>query len=158
MTRQVFDGSEFNPNADEELSRLPDGQPFALINLLLYKEKAEYPPGTVTEDLTGKEAYERYSELCVPFVNKVGGVPMWRGTLGLNLIGPEDEQWDEILIMQYPSRSAFQQMIADPGYQETLVHRTAAVKDSRLYGATSPEAIGPMKWKVFNLAQKLRGH
>ena len=100
-----------------------------MINLLLYKEWAEYPPNTVTEKLTGKQAYEYYSELSIPFVNKVGGVPMWRGTFGINMIGPHDERWDEILIMQYPTRSTFQSMLNDPGYQEIVFHRTAAVKD-----------------------------
>ena len=65
---------------------------------------------------------------------------------------------DEVLIMQYPARSAFQGMLADPEYQAILFHRTAAVKDSRHYGATSPQSIGPMKWRLFNLSQKLRGH
>ena len=146
-----------NPGTMAELSKVPDGQPFALINLLLYKEWADYPPGTVTEKLTGKQAYERYSELSIPIVKKVAGVPMWRGTLGINLIGPTDERWDEILIMQYPTRSAFQSMLADPEYLAIVFHRTAAVQDSRLYGATSPQSIGPMKWKIFNLSQRLRG-
>ncbi|WP_291994044.1 DUF1330 domain-containing protein [Candidatus Accumulibacter sp. ACC003] len=157
MAKQVFDGDDLNAGAMAELAALPDGQPFALINLLLYKEWAEYPPGTVSEKLTGKQAYERYTELVVPLVNEVGGVPMWRGSLAVNLIGPDDERWDEVLIMQYPSRGAFQRMLANPDYQATVLHRTAAVSDSRLYGATSPEAIGPMKWKLFNLTRKLRG-
>ena len=157
MAELVFEGSELNPRAIDELSKVPDGQPFAIINLLLYKEWASYSPETVTEKLTGKQAYERYSELSVPFVNKVGGVPMWRGTFSINLIGPESEVWDEILIMQYPARSAFQQMLDDPEYKEIVFHRTAAVKDSRLYSATSPQSIGPTKWKIFNLSQRLRG-
>ena len=157
MTKTVYDSSDLNPGAMDGLSKVPDGQAFAVINLLLYKEWADYPEGTVSEKLTGQQAYERYSELSIPLVNKVGGVPMWRGTLGVNLIGPEDEDWDEILIMQYPARSAFEQMLADPGYLAIVFHRTAAVKDSRLYGATSPESIGPMKWKIFNLSQRLRG-
>ena len=158
MTETVFVGDELNTGALDELSRLPDGQPFALINLLLYREWADYPPGTVTEKLTGKQAYERYSELSIPYVNEVGGIPMWRAVLSANLIGPEDERWDEILIMQYPSRSAFQRMLSNPDYSAIVFHRTAAVRDSRLYGATSPESIGPMKWKMFNLSRKLHGH
>lgn len=82
---------------------------------------------------------------------------MWRGNFGLVLIGPDEARWDEILIMQYPARSAFESMLADPDYQAIVFHRTAAIKDSRLFGATSPEAIGPMKWKIFNISQKLRG-
>ncbi len=140
-----------NPGAMDELSQIPDGQAFAVINLLLYKEWAEFPEGTITEKLTGQQAYERYSELSIPFVNKVGGVPMWRGSFGVILIGPEDARWDEILIMHYPMRSAFERMLADPEYQAIVFHRTAAVKDSRLFGATSPESIGPMKWKIFKI-------
>ena len=156
MARQIYAGEDMNPGAMDELSRIPDGQPFALINLLLYKEWAEYPEGTTTGKLTGQQAYERYSELTLPFMNKVGGVPMWRGRFGLVLIGPEDASWDEILIVQYPMRSAFQRMVTDPEYQAIVFHRTAAVKDSRLFGATSPQSIGPIKWKMFNLSQKLR--
>lgn len=155
MSKQQFVGGDLNPGAMEQLSALPDGQPFAVINLLLYKEWADYPPGTVTEKLSGKQAYERYSELSIPFVNEVGGVPMWRGALAANLIGPDDEHWNEVLIMQYPSRSAFQRMLTNQAYQAIVFHRTAAVQDSRLYGATSPESIGPMKWKLFNLSRML---
>ena len=155
MAKQMYVGEDFNPGALEELSKIPDGQPFAVINLNVYKEWADYPEGTVTEKLTGQQAYERYAELSIPFVNKVGGVPMWRGNFGLVLIGPDEARWDEILI-QYPARSAFERMLADPDYQAIVFHRTAAIKDSRLFGATSPEAIGPMKWKIFNLSQKLR--
>lgn len=157
MTKQTYSDSDFNPSAEAALDELPDKQPMAIINLLLFKEWAEYPLGTVEERLSGQEAYERYSELSIPFVNEVGGVPMWRGMVGANLIGPEDEQWDEVLIMQYPSRSAFQKMIANSDYQKIVFHRTAAVRDSRLYAATSPESIGPMKWKIFNLSRRLQG-
>ena len=156
MAKQFYVGEEMNSGAMEELSKVPDGHPFAIINLLLYKDWAEYPEGTVTEKLSGQQAYERYSELSIPFVNKVGGVPMWRGTFGVNLIGPDDEEWDEVLIMQYPKRSAFEEMLADPDYKAILYHRTAAVKDSRLYAATSPQSIGPLKWKLFNLSQKFK--
>lgn len=158
MNKKFYVGETMNPVAMDELSKIPDGQAFALVNLLLYKEWAHYPPGTVTEKLTGQQAYERYSELSVPFVNEVGGVPMWRGAFGVNLIGPEDERWDEILIMQYPTRSAFERMLGNPEYTKILFHRTAAVKDSRLYGAISPQSIGPLKWNILNLSQRFRSH
>lgn len=151
-----FVGADLNAGAAVELASIPEGQPFALINLLRYKDWADYAPGTVTQKCTGREAYERYTELSIPFIDKVGGVPMWRGHLAANLIGPESERWDEVLIMQYPDRRAFEEMLADPGYQATLFHRTAAVRDSRLFGATEPQSIGPFRWKLFKLSQKIR--
>ncbi|WP_068115318.1 DUF1330 domain-containing protein [Tropicimonas marinistellae] len=155
MERQEFVGEEFNADAREALAAIPDDQPFGVINLLRYKTWAEYPPGVVSERLTGQQAYEKYAELSIPFVNKVGGVPMWRGDFAVTLIGPEPVPWDEIVIMQYPARSAFETMLDDPEYRKTLVHRTAAVRDSRLVGATSAQGIGPMKWKLFNLTRRL---
>ncbi|MGR8932778.1 MAG: hypothetical protein ACU837_00125 [Gammaproteobacteria bacterium] len=68
MTKPVFDTDDLNPRAQDELSGIPDGQALAVMNLLLYKAWADYPPGTVAEKLTGRQAYERYSELSIPFV------------------------------------------------------------------------------------------
>ena len=124
---KTYTGNEMNAGAVEALAKIPDGEPFALINLLRYKEWAEYPPGTESEKVTGRQAYERYSELSMPLVNEVGGVPMWRGDSSVNLIGPEDENWDEVLILQYPSRSAFEQMFGSPEFQAIVFHRTAAI-------------------------------
>lgn len=155
MAEHKYIGEDLNPGAMEVLSGIPEGQPVAIINLIKYKEWADYPSGTVSDRLTGKDAYNRYSELSLPFLNKVGGVPVWRGDFAANLIGPEDESWDEIIIVQYPDRSAFQQMMVDKGYLNIVFHRTAAVKDSRLYCSTSPQSIGAFKWKIFNLAKKL---
>lgn len=48
------------------------------------------------------------------------------------LIAPAGEQWDELLLVRYPSKEAFLSMIGDPEYQAATVHRTAALADSRL--------------------------
>ena len=48
------------------------------------------------------------------------------------LIGPEDEKWDLCFIAEYPSAAAFVEMVKDPDYQKAVVHRQAAVVDSRL--------------------------
>jgi uncharacterized protein (DUF1330 family) len=47
--------------------------------------------------------------------------------------GPQDaEQWDLAFVVEYPSASAFMEMLRDPEYREFVKHRTAAVADSRL--------------------------
>jgi hypothetical protein len=40
--------------------------------------------------------------------------------------------WDHCFIAEYPSVSAFVEMIRDPVYREAVKHRQAAVADSRL--------------------------
>jgi uncharacterized protein (DUF1330 family) len=54
------------------------------------------------------------------------------GGFELMLIGPSEERWDHCFIAEYPSVSAFVEMIRDPVYREAVKHRQAAVEDSRL--------------------------
>jgi uncharacterized protein (DUF1330 family) len=65
-------------------------------------------------------------------VAEVGGRPIWAGDVRSILIGPPSERWDQAVLVEYPSRSAFQHVIAMPDYQAGVVHRTAALEDSRL--------------------------
>ena len=34
------------------------------------------------------------------------------------MIGPEEGEWDVVLVAEYPSREAFLEMTSDPGYLE----------------------------------------
>lgn len=47
------------------------------------------------------------------------------------LIG--EENWDLILLVEYPSKQAFLEMAADPEYRKAAANRTAALTDSRLH-------------------------
>lgn len=106
--------------------------PIEMINLLAFREQAEYPEGCSDEPCSGKEAYQRYMKTIVPFLTKVDGKPVWSGSPRLMVIGPEDKHWDKAMIVRYPSVGHFVAMNADPGYIEIARHRTAALRDSRL--------------------------
>ncbi len=70
---------------------------------------------------------------------------MWVGTPEAVLTGPSDEQWDLAFIAAYPSVDAFANMVRDPTYQQHVVHRQAAVRDSRLirmWGRTPGASFG----------------
>jgi uncharacterized protein (DUF1330 family) len=53
------------------------------------------------------------------------------------VIGPHEREWDMAIIAEYPSRTAFLQMVADPEYQAIHRHREAALDDSRLIACKS---------------------
>jgi len=144
---------QVEPGAFEAFARdVPDGQPIVLINLLRYRQQT-----TVNgEDITGRQAYERYAKALEPIIMVVGGRPIWRGQARFVLIGPPDERWDEVILVAYPSRNAFQQMLATPEYREWADLRTAALEDSRLIAATAPQAIGRMAWSLYKLTSRLR--
>ncbi len=103
--------------------------PIQMLNLVRFRDHAEYPDGRA---LSGAEAYAAYGKQSGPVFARLGGTIVWRGNFELMLIGPETENWDECFIAQYPSVAAFVEMVRDPVYREAVKHRQAAVADSRL--------------------------
>ena len=114
-----------------------DETPVVMINLLRYRERAAYADDAGVETCSGREAYRRYGEVALQRVSEVGGRPIWAGAVGLTLIAPEGERWDDAVLVQYPSRKAFLQMVSSPDYQACVFHRTAALEDSRLIATTT---------------------
>jgi hypothetical protein len=51
-----------------------------------------------------------------------------------------EEEWDEIIVAEYPSIAAFIEMNRDKDYQHAVQHRTEALLDSRLYLVKADEA------------------
>ncbi len=113
--------------------------PIHMLNLVRFRGIAAYPDGRAA---TGAEAYAAYGRDSYPVFSRLGGCIVWRGQFELMLIGPGDERWDECFIAQYPSVSAFIEMIHDPIYREAVKHRQAAVSDSRLI-RLAPAGGGP---------------
>jgi uncharacterized protein (DUF1330 family) len=126
-----------NPTAERiaEFAALPpDDGPIVMLNLLRYRERAEYPSDSGHSACSGREAYDRYSAVAVQKVASVGGRILWLGQSFLTLIGPGEEKWDDVVLVEYPSRKAFLDMVSMPDYLAASVHRTAALADSRLIG------------------------
>ena len=119
-------------SALEALANLPDGEPVVMLNLLRFRREAAYPEGSGHAQCSGREAYARYGAQAAGHVEAVGGKPIWMGQVQQTVIGPSEEAWDEVLLVQYPSRKAFLAMAANPEYLACTVHRTAALADSRL--------------------------
>ncbi len=112
-----------------EFRKLPEEGPIHMLNLVRLRDQAAYPDG---REATGAEAYAAYGRESGPVFRRVGGRIAWTGDFRLMLIGPEDERWDHCFIAEYPSGAAFVEMVKDPEYQRAVVHRQAAVQDSRL--------------------------
>ena len=113
---------------------LPRDEPIHMLNLLRYRDLAEYPDGHEHHGngWTGRRAYQEYGKTSGPIFNRVGGTIVWRGAFQTMVTGPEDKSWDDGFVAQYPNSGAFFEMIKDPDYQLAVVNRTAALVDSRL--------------------------
>jgi uncharacterized protein (DUF1330 family) len=121
---------------------LPRDQPIHMLNLLRFRDRADYPEGHEHADTgwSGRRAYREYGRTSSPAFSRVGGSIVWRGSFACALIGPDGERWDDGFVAAYPSAAAFLAMIADPEYQRAVVNRTAALADSRLLRFAPGEA------------------
>lgn len=109
---------------------LPEDTPIVMLNLLKFRDVAEYKG--VPADYSGREAYRRYSAVALQKLAQIGARVIYVGDMKATLIGPDSEQWDEVLLVRYPSKQAFFGMMQQPDFFEATRHRTAALADSRL--------------------------
>lgn len=106
--------------------------PVVMINLLRFRGQAEYPEDFEAGPCSGQEAYQRYGSLAFPLIEAVGGRVVFAGKVQASVIAPEGEEWDEAILVEYPSRGAMLKAVSSPEYLAIVPHRTAALLDSRL--------------------------
>ena len=120
--------NKVTPN-EEQIKGFMEGDtdtPIYMVNLLKFKDKAEYEDGRET-DLTGAEAYAIYGAETQAHLAKVGGSGVFSGRASRLMLGEVEELWDVVAIAMYPSKKAMLQMITDPDYIESAKHRTAGL-------------------------------
>lgn len=74
-----------------------------MLNLLRFRKVADYsanPELMPGKPISGAEAYQKYIDHTLPFLQKSGGDLVFLGKGGKYLIGPQDEQWDLILLVR----------------------------------------------------------
>ena len=131
MASSYIDPSPANFQAFKDL---PRDEPIHMLNLLEYREQAEYPQGHehAGKGWSGRRAYEEYGKTSGPIFRRVGGTMVWRGSFQTMVTGPDAKRWHDGFVAQYPNAGAFFEMIKDPEYQQAVANRTAALVDSRL--------------------------
>ncbi len=108
----------------------PEG-PMVMVNLLKYRKKAAYEPdrAETKENLSGRDAYQRYGMVAIQHVTKRGGRVVWGGPQKFVMVGDGSaNDWDDVVCVQYPSRSAFLSMTQDPDYLAAHYHREAGLE------------------------------
>lgn len=113
--------------------------PVVMLNLLRFRDEADYsasPELSPNQSLSGADAYRRYVEAVMPLIHGTGGELIFRGRANDALIGPDDERWDLVLLVRYPTKSSFLDFSTSEDYLKIAGHRTAALEDSRLIPLT----------------------
>ena len=105
-----------------------DDQPIYMINLLKFKEKAEYKDGRETS-LSGREAYALYGEIMEKHLIEIGGELIFKSKVTRITVGKVDELWDAIAIAKWPSKKVMGEnmMPTDPKLLEGYQHREAGL-------------------------------
>ena len=133
VTNEVMPASR--ERIEEMMQPGPEG-PIYMVNLLKFKDRAEYEDGRDT-DLTGRQAYQIYGRGVSELLGTYGGSIVFVGDVTFLSLGQVEELWDEVAIASYPSRAELMQMSSSPEWQEIAAHRTAG-----LAGQLNIETIG----------------
>ena len=96
-----------------------------MLNLLKFK-----PDG-------GLASYQKYMAAVAPLLAKVGGAARYVGSGAELLIGVDGDDWDLVLVVEYPTRSALLKMATSPEYLEIRHLRDDSLTRSVLL-ATDP--------------------
>jgi hypothetical protein len=100
----------------EALSALPDDAPVVMLNLMRFRGHSLDGKGS------GWDAYLRYSALAIKLIKARGGTITWTGTAEAVALGvAEDNRWDYVALVRYPSRAAF--MMTSSDYARANVER-----------------------------------
>lgn len=113
------------------------GKPIYMVNLLKFKDIAEYPDGRET-DLSGQEAYAIYGAGVTKIITNLGGNMVFMGSVERLMLGEVEDLWDQVAIAKYPNRKAMLDMMLSPEYAEISPHR-----DAGLAGQLNIETTGP---------------
>ncbi len=100
--------------------------PIYMVNLLRFKDKAEYKDGRETQ-LSGREAYDLYGDAVSHLLTRFGGGAMFKADVSRLSLGQVEDLWDAVAIAVYPSKQAMLDMMMSPEMQEIGVHRAAGL-------------------------------
>lgn len=103
-----------------------DDGPFVMVNLLKFKDRAEYEDGSDAH-LTGREAYARYGAAVRALVEGLGGRVRYSGAVTGLLLGEVEELWDMVALAEYPSLQAFRDMATSAEMRAIEHHRKAGL-------------------------------
>ena len=130
--------TEINPDAVLVAAEaLPKDGPVVMLNLVRYNEQAQYGDRPNEVPCSGQEAYlQRYAPAFsqIAAAEGVSGVEvLYLGSVAASLAGPPEEQWDNIVLVKYPSLAAFRAITESAQYEaKAAPHRRAALADWRL--------------------------
>jgi uncharacterized protein (DUF1330 family) len=107
----------FSPEAFDAFLTGDDDSAVVMLNLLRFE-----PDG-------GRAKYLEYLQLAKPILARFGAKILFGGDALPVLTTGQAHEWDAVVLVQYPRRSAFKNMIDDPEYQVAFQIGKAAIAE-----------------------------
>ena len=124
------DAALAHANADL-LRALPDEGPVVMVNLVRLRAHSRDGNGS------GWDAYQRYSRAVVGLLKARGAAILWAGDVdGVALGLPDTNRWDYVVLVRYPSRAVFIEMMGSEDYARANIDRENALEDHVILAAT----------------------
>lgn len=118
-----------------------DDGPVWMVNLMKYKEQAEYADGRQTS-LTGREADDAYAPLGP--LAAIGAEIVFVADVEDQFIGDEPK-WDRIAVVRYPTRASFIAMQQRDDFKKAHDHKEAGMAETFVIGC-QPLAFPTGEW------------
>lgn len=113
------------------------GGPVVMLNLLRFRPDEEGGYAAARDSYTAYLAhFRRHAE-------PRGAEILYLGDGGTALVAEDGQAWDAVLLVRYPSRQAFTDMVADPAYQQGTHLRSDALTEAVLQATTPWEPPEP---------------
>lgn len=106
-----------------------------MLNLLRFRDVADYtsqPDMAPNTPISGKQAFQKYIDHTLPFLEESGGEILFLGEAGHFFIGPDEASWDAVMVIKQRSVQSFMAIASNQDCMAGIAHRTAALSDSRL--------------------------
>lgn len=125
-----------DPELFESLKTLlarDDGREFVMLNLIRYRDKAAYPPGSPFGD-SAIEADKRYARAFFPYLIRYGNVPVFISWRSGSFIEPRQaEPWQVVAMIRYRSRRDFIRSVSAVVGKDVMTHKWAAIETTHVF-------------------------
>lgn len=108
-----------------------DGKPVYMLNLMRFFPKVKSVPGGPDAGMTPMQSNQRYEDAVLPMLLTKGGTAVITSTSqGANVLpyAGQEDNWSRMLVIRYPNRRAFLELLSDPAYHKEMPYKLAALE------------------------------
>lgn len=125
---------------------VPPNQPIVMLNLLRFKDQAQYPSSSDLQPCSGKEAYtthyrNAFQKVTAGLGHSATVVFIGQAHASLLAASDADDKWDLFALVEYSNFGVLKEILESKAYlEEAKPHHNAAVEDWKFMLTTK---IGP---------------